>query len=107
MVHSTTQVASQDIRSNQVNSGEGSSCDTKGKRKKISEDELAMKDSGRKERKNGHFKKRCETAKCEFYDKTHTGICFLKTGACFKYGKLGHQMRHCSKQMNYVMVKLL
>ena len=51
-MHSTTQIASQDIPNNQVKSGEGSFHDTKEKHNEICEDELAMKDRERKERNN-------------------------------------------------------
>ena len=50
-MHATTQIASQDIPNNQGKSGEGSFHDTKEKHNESSEDELAMKDRGRKEGK--------------------------------------------------------
>ena len=51
LVHSPSRVTSQDILSNQVRRGEGSSHDTKRKRKAISEDELVMKDKREGEKK--------------------------------------------------------
>ena len=68
LVHLPSPVASQDISSNQVKRGK---------------DELAIKDKERKKIKNGHFKKRCITTKCEICNKIHTRLCYLKTGACF------------------------
>ena len=53
-----------------------------------------MKYKKKEKRKNGHFKKRCMVAKCKTYNKIHTGLCYLKTGACFKCGQLGHQVRN-------------
>ena len=50
------------------------------------------------ERKNGHFKKRCVAVKCEICGKTHIEMCYLKTGACFRCGKLGHKVRNYPKQ---------
>ena len=70
-------------------------------------DRFAMKDKGRKKKKNGHFKKRRVAAECETYNKIHTGICYLKIGACLRCGQLGHQVRNCPRQMNFGMVKLL
>ena len=75
LVHLPNQVASQDNTSNQVKRGEKSFYETKGKHKKIGGDELAMKDKGRKKRKNGHFKKRLVATKCETCNKNHTGLC--------------------------------
>ena len=49
---SPSQVTSQNLPSNQVKRGEGSSHDTKRKHKAISENELAMKDKGKGKRMN-------------------------------------------------------
>ena len=83
LMHLPSMVASQNISSNQLKRGEGSSY------------ELSMKDKGRKKKKNGHFKKRCVATRCETRYKNHTGLCYLKTGACFRCGQLGHQVKNC------------
>ena len=74
-------------------------CDrhTRGKRKVTSEDELAMKYKEKEKTKNGHFKKRCMAVMCETCNKIHTGLYYLKTGACFKCSQLGHQVRNCPR----------
>ena len=77
LVHSTNQIASQDISSNKDKRGERSTRDIKGKHKEMYEDEFAMKDKERKKKKNGHFKKRCVAAKCETCNKIHTELCYL------------------------------
>ena len=97
VVPSPSQVVSQDLPSNQVERGEGSSHDTREKRKVTSEDELTMKYKEKEKTKNGHFKKRSMAAKCETCNKIHTRLYYLKTGACFKCGQLGHQVRNCPR----------
>ena len=95
LVQSTIQVTLQDILNNPVKSGEGSSCDTKGKCKEICGDELAMKDSRRKKRTNRHCKWKDVATQCDIYGKTHTGMCYRIIGACLKYGQFGHQVKNC------------
>ena len=107
LVPSSSQMASQDIPSNKDERGEGSVRDHKGKRKEMDGNGVAMRDKGRKKKKNGHFKKKCVAPKCETCNKSHTGICYVKIGACFRCGQLGHQVRNCPEQMNFGMVKLL
>ena len=97
LVHSPSQVESQDLPGNQVERGEGSSHDTREKRKATSEDELAMKYKEKEKIKNGHFKKRCMDAKCEICNKIHTGLCYLKIGAYFKCCQLGNQVSNCPR----------
>ena len=97
LVHSSSRIASQDISSDKDKRDEGSSRDIKGKRKEMYENEFAMKDKERKKRKNGHFKKKCVTAKCETCNKIYTGIYYLKIGACLRCGQLGHQVRSCPR----------
>ena len=95
LVHLPSQVTSQNIPNNQIKWGEEISHDTKEKRKEISENEFDMKDKEKKKRKNGYFKKRDVAANCETCDKIHTGSCYLKTSACFRYGQIGYQVRNC------------
>ena len=97
LVHSSSRIVSQDISNNKDKRGEGSSRDIKGKHKEMYEDEFAMKDKERKKRKNGHFKKRCVIAECKTCNKIHTELYYLKTGACFRCGQLGHQVRNCPR----------
>ena len=56
-----------------------------------------MKYKEKEKTKNGHFKKRSMAAKCETCNKIHTRLYYLKTGACFKCGQLGHQVRNCPR----------
>ena len=86
LVPSSSRTTSQDIPSNKDKWGEGSSRDIQGKCKEMYGDGSAMKDKGKKKKKNGHFKKKCLTAKCESCNKLHTGICYSKIGACFRCG---------------------
>ena len=77
------------FKNNQVKRGKRNSRDTKGKHKETSEDNLVMKDKGRKKVRIDTSRRDVQLLSVKPATKL-TGICYSKIGECFRRGKHGH-----------------